>query len=479
MKPHFRGIAVAMLAVIGIMAVSSVLAAVGSIGAGDIAGLDPYAAIAVAGGIARSGSMQIGPRILFAPEGGSGGGSKTASELAIEIKAAHEKAIGDVKAIADEALGKAKAGETLSNSLKEQADEALIKMNGLTEQVAEFEQKLARAGSSGLDQRKSFGQQFVETPELKALADSPRSGASASMSVKADITTATTDADGSAGAGIVANRLPGVLELPQTRLTVRDLLTPGNTDSPLIQYTQETGFTNNAAPVAEGGLKPQSSLKLTDKDISTKVIAHWIRASKQILSDFPQIRSLIDGRLLYGLALLEEEQLLLGDGTGENLHGIIPQATAFAVPAGFVPPEKATSIDTMRIAQLQAVLAEYPATGHVLNPIDWTSMEMTKDDVGRYIIGNPQGTTAPTLWGLPVVATPKMTVGKFLTGAFKLGAQIFDQWQSRIEVGFQNDDFVRNKVTVLAEERLALAVFRPESFIYGDVAAIAAPPSGG
>ncbi|MHB2265029.1 phage major capsid protein [Aliihoeflea sp. PC F10.4] len=477
MKLHFRGIAVAMLAVISMFAVSSAHAAVGSIGAGDLVGLAPYAAIAVAGGIAHVASSPFGAGICFGPETGTG--TKSASELANEIKAAHEKAIGDVKSIADEALGKAKAGEQMSSSLKEQADEALLKMNGLTEQVAEFEQKLARAGSAGLEQRKSFGQQFVETPELKALADSPRSGASASMSVKADITTATTDADGSAGAGIVANRLPGVLELPQTRLTVRDLLTPGNTDSPLIQYTQETGFANLAAPVAEGGLKPQSSLKLTDKDISTKVIAHWIRASKQILSDFPQIRSLIDGRLLYGLALIEEEQLLLGDGTGENLHGIIPQASPFAVPTGFIPPEKATSIDTMRVAQLQAVLAEYPATGHVMHPIDWTAMETTKDDVGRYIIGNPQGTTSPTLWGLPVVATPKMTVGKFLTGAFKLGAQIFDQWQSRIEVGFQNDDFVRNKVTVLAEERLALAVFRPEAFIFGDVAPIAAAPGGG
>jgi len=437
--------------------------------------------IRAAGGIAflaaSMSAMPFGPRIAFRPEDGTG--AKTAAELATEIKAAHEKAVGDVKAIAEEALGKAKAGEDLGKSLKEKADEALIKMNGLSEQVAEMEQKLARAGTGGQEGRKSFGQQFIETDEIKALADSPRSGSSASMSVKADITTATTDANGSAGAGIVPYRLPGVLELPQRRMTVRDLITPGNTDSPAIQYTQETGFTNNAGMVAEGGLKPQSSLKLTDKDISTKVIAHWIRASKQILSDFPQIRSLIDGRLLYGLALKEEGQLLNGDGTGENLLGIIPQATDFAIPVGYVQPAPITGIDTLRIAMLQAVLAEYPATGHVLNPIDWASIETLKDNDGRYIIGNPQGTISPTLWGLPVVATPAQTVGKFLTGAFKLGAQVFDQWTSRIEVGFQNDDFVRNKVTVLAEERLALAVFRPEAFIFGDVNVAAPEEEGG
>ncbi|RUT32637.1 phage major capsid protein [Arsenicitalea aurantiaca] len=402
--------------------------------------------------------------------------NKSATELAAEIKAEHKQAVDAVKAIAEEALGKAKAGEELTSSLKEKADDALIKMNGLTEQVAELSQKLARADHGGQEGHKSYGEQFIELDELKALKDSPRSGASASMPIKADITTATTNAAGSAGAGIAPNRLPGVLEMPRRRLTVRDLLTPGNTDSPLIQYIQETGFTNNAAPVAEGGLKPQSDLKLTDKDVSTKVIAHWFRASKQILSDFAQIRSMIDGRLLYGLAMVEEGQLLNGDGTGENLHGIIPQATSFAVPTGAVTPTPFTSLDVLRLAMLQAALAEYPATGHVLNPIDWSNIELTKDGEGRYIIANPQGTTQPTLWGLPVVSTQAMAVGKFLTGAFRLGAQIFDQWASRIEVGFQNDDFVRNKVTILAEERLALAVYRPEAFIYGDVApAVEAP----
>ena len=395
--------------------------------------------------------------------------AKSAEQLAGEVKRQFDQAIDKVKAVAEEALGKAKSGEQLSSSLKEKADEALIKMNELNEQVAQMEQKLARGGPGRDEGRKSFGEQFVEIDELKALASSPRSGASASMPVKADITTATTDAAGSVGAGIVANRRPGVLEMPMRRLTVRDLLTPGNTNSPLIQYVQETGFTNNAGMVAEGDLKPQSDLKLADKDISTKVIAHWFRASKQILSDFPQIRSMIDGRLLYGLALKEEMQLLRGDGIGENLLGLIPQATPFAIPAGYTAPAPLTAIDRLRVAQLQAALAEFPATGHVLNDIDWASIETLKDGEGRYIIGNPQGTLRPTLWSLPVVATQSMSVGKFLTGAFQLGAQIFDQWESRIEVGFQNDDFVRNKVTILGEERLALAVYRPEGFIYGDV----------
>ena len=246
-------------------------------------------------------------------------------------------------------------------------------------------------------------------------------------------------------------------------------------DGNTLEYVRETGFTNSAAPVAEGAVKPGSDLKFDLVTTSAKVIAHWMKASKQILDDFNQLRSYIDNRLLYGLAYVEEDQLLNGDGTGQNLHGILPQATEFAVPAGLIAPTPTTEIDTLRIAMLQAALAEYPATGHVLNPIDWATIELTKDDLGRYIIGNPQGTAAPTLWGLPVVATQAMAAGTFLTGAFRLGAQLFDRWDARIEVGYVDDDFVRNLVTILAEERLALAVYRPEAFVTGDIA----PAAGG
>jgi HK97 family phage major capsid protein len=128
----------------------------------------------------------------------------------------------------------------------------------------------------------------------------------------------------------------------------------------------------------------------------------------------------------------------------------------------------------LRLAMLQAALAEYPATGHVMHPTDWARIETLKDGEGRYIIGNPQGSVQPTLWGLPVVTTQSIAVDKFLTGAFKLGAQVFDRWTARVEVATENeDDFIKNLVTVLAEERIALAVYRPEAFIYGDFGNVA------
>ncbi len=394
-----------------------------------------------------------------------GNGHPTPEQLASQVKAKFDSALDAVKIIADEALGKAKSGEELTNSLKEKADDALLKLNGLNEQMAELEQKMARGAKGGDDAQKSAGELFANDEKVKSfLAGDPSSG-KVDVRMKATLTSLTTDAAGSVGDAIANTRLPGLLALPQRRLTVRDLLSQGQMDGNTLEYVKETGFVNNAAPVAEGAAKPSSDMKLDLVTTSAKVIAHWMKASKQVLSDISQLRSIIDQRLLYGLAYVEEAQLLNGDGTGQNLNGIIPQATAYSAPITLSSP---TSIDMIRLMMLQAALAEYPATGVVLHPSDWAWIETLKDTTGRYIIGNPQGTINPTLWGLPVVATQAMTVDKVLVGAFKLGAQVFDRWDARVETGFVNDDFTKNLVTILAEERLALAVYRPEAFVYGD-----------
>ncbi|MDE4593569.1 phage major capsid protein [Sinorhizobium meliloti] len=395
---------------------------------------------------------------------------KTAEQLALEVKAEFDKTINQVKEIAEKALAEAAKGVGLTDDLKEKADESLLKMNALTEQVADIEQKLARGGGNKNTPEKTIGEQFVEDQGVKDWAQSSPSKGKADVRFKATITSATTDTAGAAGAAVETTRLPGILALPQRRLTVRGLISPGRMDGNSLEYVRETGFTNSAAPVAETAAKPESDLKFDLVTTSAKVIAHWMKASRQILDDFSQLRSIIDQRLLYGLAYVEEGQLLNGDGTGQNLHGIIPQATAYA--AAFTP-DAPTAIDTLRLAQLQAALAEYPATGHVMHPTDWARIELEKDTTGRYIIGNPQGMIGPTLWGLPVVATQAIAVDKFLTGAFRLGAQLFDRWDARVEAGFVNDDFIKNLVTILAEERLALAVYRPEAFIYGDLGYVA------
>ncbi|MDR0258514.1 MAG: phage major capsid protein, partial [Comamonas sp.] len=127
-------------------------------------------------------------------------------------------------------------------------------------------------------------------------------------------------------------------------------------------------------------------------------------------------------------------------------------------------------IDRIRLAILQAILAEFPASGVVLHPSDWAAIELTKDDQGRYLIGRPQDGTPPRLWNLPVVETTAIVQNTFLTGAFSLGAQIFDRMAVEILISTENDkDFENNMVTIRAEERLALAMYRPEAFVTGQL----------
>ena len=393
---------------------------------------------------------------------------KSAAELAAETKSAVENAVGKVRAIADEALGKAKKGEELSATLKGEIDEAMTAANELKASFADMEQKMARSGAAD-EAPKTAGQRFTDADEFKSFAGEQRPRGRVIVDVK-DISSLTTDAAGSVGTMIQPDRA-GPVMVPQRRMTIRDLLASGSTSSNSIEYDKETGFTNNAAPVAEGALKPQSEIQFEEATASVRTIAHWMRASVQVLADVPALQSIIDQRLRYGLAYVEENQLLNGDGTGQNLSGLITEASAYS--AAFTPTS-GTAIDTLRLAALQVTLAEYSATGFVLNPTDWARIELTKDANENYVIGNPVGQIAPTLWGLPVVATQAMAVDKFLTGAFGMGAQIFDRQNATVEVSTEDqDNFVKNKVTIRAEERLALAVYRPEAFVYGDLGFVA------
>ncbi len=373
--------------------------------------------------------------------------------------------------LATDFTSKLAANGEVSAELKEKTDKALSELGDVTTRLGEMEKRSARERENGEDEQKSLGDLVIDSSEFKA---GMLTGASrGSIRVKAD-RAAITSANTTVGAGrsqrtslVPGARVPGIFGLPERQLTIRDLVLPGQTASSSIEYVKETGYTNNAAPVAETTAKPYSDLTFDMTSAPVRTIAHLFKASRQILDDAPALRSYIDGRARYGLRFAEENQLLNGSGTGQNIHGLVPQATAFN-PAFAAADE--TGIDRLRLAVLQVVLAEYPATAFVLNPIDWAKIELTKDAGGNYIIGNPQGSLTPTLWNLPVVSTQAMAAGEFLTGAFSFAAQIFDRMEIEVLLSSENvDDFEKNMFTIRAEERLAFAVYRPESFVTGDV----------
>lgn len=340
--------------------------------------------------------------------------------------------------------------------------------DGLLARVNELEQKLARRGGSEPEAFKSYGEQLTESDEFQALATRGRGTARLNVKAVTNITSATTGTGG-VGAGLQPMQLPGVISGPDRPFTIRDLIMPGRTSQASIEYVQESGFQNMAATVAEGGAKPQSDLSLEKKVTAVKTIAHWFKASKQVLADIPMLQSYINGRAIYGLKYVEENQILAGDGTGENLLGLIPQATAFDDALRVTGD---TPIDTLRRAILQVRIAEYRASGIVLNPFDWAELELQKDTTGQYIWVNVQEGGQQRMWRLPVIDSNAMPQGEFLVGALNMAAQVFDREDAAVEVSTEDgDNFTKNMVTIRAEERLALAVYRPESFVHGEFAA--------
>lgn len=391
------------------------------------------------------------------------------SIVTVDDIAALQKDLGkvsdSVKSFAEDSLKKLQAGQEVTTALKEEIDKALVEQGGLRARIEEMEQKLARPPGPAAEAQGDLtpGRVFIENERVKAaMAEAARFRGR----VRVDMAAITTIGIGARNVLVPEQRQAGIVALPERRMTVRDLLTPGRTSSNAIQYVRETGFTNAAAIVTEGQTKPESDLTFELLTRSVSTIAHWILASKQILDDAPMLESHIDGRLRYGLAYAEEQQLLNGSGSGEQLHGLIPQAIAYSAPM-VVGSEQ--SADRIRMAILQSELAEFPATGIVMHPTDWTRIELLKDSQGRYLFAQPQGVADARLWGRPVVGTQAMTIDKFLVGAFRLGAQVFDREDANVEVSTEDsDNFRKNLVTIRAEERLVLAVYRPEAFVYGD-----------
>lgn len=380
-----------------------------------------------------------------------------------EIQKAVDKLTDQVREKAEKAVAEAKRGIQMTEDVKGQVDELMTKQTAARAELDELLQKFARRGSAEEQGPRTAGERFTESEAFKSFknaGDRLRKGAEIRADVKA-ITSLTA----SAGTLIGPDRQAGIIALPQRPATVRSLLAPGRTNSNLIQYFRESGFTNNAAPVAEGTRKPESAMTFEQKDAKVIKLAHFIKATTEILDDVPALQSMIDERLRYGLDFVEDLQLLMGSGTGNNLAGIYTNATAYIAPFTVTA---ATAIDVLRLAFLQGELALLPADAAVLHPQDWAKIELLKDTQGRYLIGNPQGTLSPTLWGRRIVTTLAMTAGQFLAGNFRQSAQIFDRENANVVVSTENeDDFVNNRVTILAEERLALADYRPEARIKG------------
>lgn len=319
---------------------------------------------------------------------------------------------------------------------------------------------------------KSLGEQFVESAEFKSIG-----GVGERFAVSAELKANITEAGTGVG-GVFPQYLPGV-RVPTLfrRLTVSDLMPQGTMNSSSLIYVQESAVTNNAATVAEGGTKPQSDITLAQVTENARKVANIAKLSDEMLQDVDYIASYVNGRLVLFVQLAEEDQLINGNGTAPNLKGLLQRSglqTAQAVGAD-------TRVDAIykEITKIRANAFLEP-DGIVVHPTDWQSIRLLKDSNQQYYGGGPftgaygngptsneQGNIGGTesLWGVRVVVTPAISAGTALVGAFSTAAQVFRRTGITVEMTNSNeDDFKNNLVAVRAEERLALAVYRPGAF---------------
>lgn len=317
-------------------------------------------------------------------------------------------------------------------------------------------------GDHGAETRKERltpGQAFVQSADVKDM-DPSRMGQSAGVTLDGLSFKATTF-DTASATLTEYDRQPPMVLVGQMQLTVADLLAQGETSANTIRYVQEDTFTNAATTVAEGGTKPEAAWDTSEVDAPVRKIAVTSKVTDELFSDFPAMASYIDGRMRFMVAQTEESQLLTGTGTSPQIKGILNIAGIQTQAKGADNGPDAIFKGLIKVSYV----GFFPPDGIVQHPTDWQNVRLLKDANGNYILGPPGMTAEPRLWGYPVVVTTAITVGTTLVGAFRLGAQIFYREGLRVESTNSNeDDFKTNKIAIRAEQREALAVYRPKAF---------------
>jgi hypothetical protein len=373
----------------------------------------------------------------------------------------------EIKKALDETFGAVRdAQNKTADEIRAELKTLAEKVGGQDVNLIDLGQKLAGLSESGRRETKAqtLGEAFIKSDQFKAMGGSGNVGR-ARMTLEGDAAKAVNPIFGDHDPNLFplgATRLDGIRGPGLNDLWVRDLLPNGPTSSNMIEYVREVEFQNNADyQVPEGSLKAQSDLSFELKQTPVVTIAHWILASRQVLDDAPMLQAYINARMSYGLRRKVDQEILLGDGAAGHLEGLLRIAPAFGGPAGD------NGIDTIRLAMAQIQANFYQPNLLVLNPMDWAGVQLLKNGQGDYLFGSPLAPIAPRVWNMAVSESWNVPPGRFLVGDARQ-AMIWDRQQLTVEVSREDvDNFRRNMVTILVEERLALSVFAELAFAQG------------
>lgn len=336
----------------------------------------------------------------------------------------------------------------------------LLPDSEIAAQIAEYAkssvERFAHAGDSGLGTYKTdtaLADAFINSPAFKSYDRAKRMSPTAEVEIKTLL-----DTTGYPVASVRSNML---VQMPLRRLVVADLLPNGNIGQPRFVYMEEITATNNAAFVAEGGTKPESALAFEEKDAPVRKIATVLPVTDELFEDAPAMRSYVQGRMTTFLQLAEEFALLNGTGVAPEIEGIYTNAGIQTQVKG---------ADTIPDAIYKAatkveVNGMLPVSGVILHPNDWQRVRLSKDSTGNYLFGSPMSGDIERIFGYPVIKTTATAEGQGLVGSFDLAAMILRRTGIAFAVSTEHSDFfIKNKLMLRVEERLAFPIFRPAGF---------------
>ena len=291
---------------------------------------------------------------------------------------------------------------------------------------------------------------------------------SASFEIKADMTVA---ADFT-GEVIPADRVPGYKFDPTRPTHIRQLLAQGSTQSDVVRFVKESGYSNGAAATAEGATLTQSDFDMTAADANVRKIGTYFRISEEMLADTPQLTSYLSARAPEKLLEVEDTQILSGTGSGAQLSGIITDATAFAAGDLADSVDNANEFDAIVAALNQLAGANYNADTILLNPSDFHKILLLKDSQNNYLKDQVYSGLQPVFMGVKVVLNTAIAAGSFLIGNFGVGTQLWVRDGINVEFFREDGTNVRDGfVTVRVSERVALTNYLPNAFVKGTFAA--------
>jgi len=265
-------------------------------------------------------------------------------------------------------------------------------------------------------------------------------------------------------AQIPASLMPGITPMRHEPNRIADLIPSTAMGTPVIEYLQHLSTTGTAGMVAAGTTKPSVALNVTKLEARARKIAVTTSINDEDLTDFAAFASYVSSELQRLVIDQENAQILTGDGTGENLLGLLSTTGILTRVKGAAPE---TGIDSLELAanDLRTGSAFTTPSLYAMHPNTWSGLRLAKDTQGRYLLGNPTEADTAKLWGVPVVLSTQFAAGTVAVLDAQAAAQLHWRQGLIIQTDFGRDGFEKNQTSFRCEERVALAVPRPAAIV--------------